>query len=364
MIATTTNSTKEVFFFTRVPVVDKYNFFEYISVMVDSGVTITEALASVQEKIKHEYFKKKIAELITYISSGDSFSKAMKKIPQVFESAEISIIEAGEITGTLVIALARLSEELKKSHNLKLKIKNALTYPAIIFLFLFIAVIIVLTYVIPAIQPLFDTSGVELPTATKALIATSEFISGNYLAIILFFITLVVLFSGYKSTPKGKASIESFLLSLPLIGTVYKNYLLASISGMLGSLIGSGINVIQSLSLVGKSSGSVIYESLFDDIIDDVSKGNKIVESMSKVDELGKYFPSDFLQMLSVGESTANLEKISEKINQQYLKEVDYSLSSLTKWVEPIAILVAGVFVVWFAFAILGAILKVTETVA
>ncbi|QFR38763.1 type II secretion system F family protein [Candidatus Gracilibacteria bacterium 28_42_T64] len=347
-----------------VSIVDKYNFYEYISVMLDGGVSISEALETIGDKINSVYFKQKIFEMRTYISSGDSFSKSMKKIPQVFTSAEISILEAGESTGTLVEALSKLSDDLKKVHDLRSKVKSAITYPTIIFLFLTLAIIIVLVYVIPAIMPLFETSDVELPGATKALVFTSNFLSTNYLLIILFCFAVYIFFTAYKNTNSGRQSIDHFLLGLPLVGSVYKNYILSNITATLGSLIGSGVSVVKTLTLVGKASNSHIYERLFEDIVLTVSHGEKIVDSMKKVDPEKIYFPADFLQMLYVGERTANLEKISRKINKQYEKEVEYSLANLTKWIEPLAILLAGAFVLWFAFAIFGAIMKITQTVS
>lgn len=350
--------------FNTVGLVDKYNFYEYISVMLDGGVTISETLDSVQTKIKNEFFRQKIKQLQTFVSSGDSFSKSMRKLPQVFEWSEISIIEAWEATGKLSASLASLSDNLRKNHELRQKVKNALTYPAIIFLFLLVSIIVVLTYVIPSITPLFETAEVELPAATQALIATSDFIRWNFLVLIFFFAVIGVFGMGYKNTEKGKANLDYFLLQLPLVGTVYKNYILSSLSSNLGSLIWSGVPVVKALTLTSKSLGNKVYQLILDDVITQVSWGNKIVDSMAKVDEKNQFFPPDFLQMLSVWEKTASLEKVSKKINQQYTREVSYSLENLTKWIEPIAILLAGIFVLWFAFAIFGAILKVTETVS
>jgi len=350
-------------FFKKVSLVEKFNFYEYLSVMLDGGVTISETLESVQTKIKNTYFKEKIRELETFVSSGDSFSKSMKKIPQVFSPAEISMIESGETTGKLSLALAHLSENLQKSYDLRSKIKGALTYPAIIFLFLILAVVIVLIYVIPAVSQLFETSDVALPLATRALVASSNFMIHQWAFILLFVATAGVLFYGYKNTPKGKANLDYFLLALPLAWKVYKNYILASLSTNLGSLISSWVSVVQSLSLTAKSLNNEVYESHLLAVMQKVSWGQKIVDSMQEVDPEHQIFPLDFLQMLSVWEKTASLDTVTKKITNQYTREVNYSLASLTKWIEPIAILIAGIFVLWFAFAIFGAILKVTQTV-
>jgi len=350
--------------FQKVSLVDKFNFYEYLSVMLDGGVTISETLDSVQTKIKNSYFKEKIKELETFVSSGDSFSKSMKKVPQVFSSAEVSMVESGEATGKLSLALGSLSENLRKSHDLRSKIKGALTYPAIIFAFLVLAVVIVLIYVIPAVSQLFETWEVALPLATRALVACSDFMVHNWAFAVLFVATVIVFFYWYKSTEKWQANIDYFLLGLPLVGKVYKNYLLASLSTNLWSLISSGVSVVQSLSLTAKSLNNAVYESHILAVMEKVSAGQKIVDSMQEVDSTHQLFPLDFLQMLSVWEKTASLDTVTKKLTKQYTREVDYSLANLTKWIEPIAILVAWVFVLWFAFAIFGAILKVTQTIS
>lgn len=349
--------------FRKVSLVDKFNFFEYLAVMWDGWVTISESLESVQVKIKNTYFREKIKELKTYVSSWDSFSKSMKKVPQVFSWAEISMVESGEATGKLSQSLWYLSDNLRKSHDLRSKIKWALTYPAIIFLFLLLAVIIILTYVIPAVSQLFETSEVALPIATIALIATSNFVIFNWPYILLFLASCIVFYYWYKNTEKGRANIDYFLLGLPLVWRVYKNYILSSFSTNLWSLVASWVSIVTSLSLCAKSLNNKVYEIHLSEVAGKVSSWKKIVESLEEVDPKHDFFPLDFLQMLSVWEKTASLETVSQKLSNQYTREVNYSLASLTKWIEPMAILVAWVFVLWFAFAIFGAILKVTQAV-
>ena len=356
-------SNNEIILFKKVSLVDKYNFYEYLSVMLDWGVSVTETLVSVESKIVSPYFKLKIKELISFISSWDSFSKSMKKIPDVFSSWEISIVESWETTGELSVSLLKLSEDLKKVHNLRNKIKWSLTYPIIVFLFLLLSLIIVLTFVIPEIKPLFETSDIELPVSTQMLISTSDFVINNFIAIFLSVVTFIVFIIWYANTRSWRKSIDNFLFWLPLIWKVYKNYILSNISSTLGNLVWSWVNVIKTLTLVWKSTNNSIYEWLFEEIIVRVSSWDKIVKAMEAVDPDKIYFPADFLQMLSVWERTANLESISKKLNAQYNKEVEYSLSNLTKWIEPLAIMLASVFVLWFAYAILWAILKITNSV-
>ena len=350
-------------FFKKVWDKDKYNFYEFLSVMLNSGVWMGEALGGSTEKLDNVFFKQKINEILVFISSWDSLSKAMKKNPQIFSKHEISIVEAGETTWTLDKALASLAISLKKSDALKKKIKGSLTYPIIIFLFLIAAIIIVLTYVIPALMPLFENSDQQLPWATRALVATSDFLQNNYLILIFLLFAFIVFIIWYKSTETWKARLDNLWLSLPLIWPVYRNYIISNIASTMGNLIGAWVWMLKVLKLVWKSSGSFVYEKLFEEIISKVESGNKIVDSMREVDKEKFYFPNSYLQMLSVWERTANMKDINEKIVDQYTREVDYSLSNLTKWIEPIAIVFAAWFVLWFAFAVFGAILQVTQTI-
>lgn len=354
---------QDFFLFKKVSVVEKYNFYEYLGVLIDWWVNISEAIISTGQKIRNPFFKQKIEELSMFVQSGDPLSKSMKKIPQIFDNGEITIIEAGEQTWTLTSSLFKLSEELKKMYALKQKVKAALTYPMIIFIFLLLSVVIVLAYVIPAIRPLFENANVELPFATKALVATSDFIRHDFIYLIVLAIWGILFFTGWKNTEKGKMSIDSFLLNFLLIGTVYRNYIVSIIASNLWTLIGSWVNVIKALNLVGRIPKNAIYEALFIAVVERVAKGYRITDAMKEVDPNGYFFPHDFIQMLGVGEKTATLEKVCGKINDQYIREVDYSLANLTKWIEPLAILFAAIFVLWFAFAIFWAILKLTQTV-
>ena len=259
----------------------------------------------------------------------------------------------------------KLSDDLKKIYDLRKKIKGSLTYPIIIFLFIFLAIAIVMTYVVPAIKPLFQDSGTELPIATQTLIASSDFVINNYPLIFLVIITVIFGIMFYFNwTNSWKFALEKMILWTPLIWKVYKNYILANIASTLWNLVWSWVSIVKSLDLTWKATNSVTYERLFEQIKEKVSLWNWIVKSMEEVDLEKNYFPSDYLQMLSVWERTANLEEISKKLNRQYEKEVDYSLANLTKWIEPIAILFAWIFVLWFVFGIFSAIIKVTDTIS
>jgi type II secretory pathway component PulF len=357
------NFEKEFFIFKKVSLLDKFNFYEYLSIMLDGWVTIVWALESVIPKLKNPFFKQRVKDLIIYISSWDSLNKAMKKLPDVFSQSESSIVEAWEKSWTLYDSLSSMAIEFKKLHELKSNIKSSLTYPFIIILFLIWAVVVVMTYVVPSLVPLIEEAWVEKPFATTALIATSNFFVNNYIFLILVLIFSWFLFYSFSMSENWKRMIDSTLLKLPLVGDVYRNYIVASSASILWNLLNSWVQIMKALTLVWKSTNNLVYEDLFSDISVKVWSWKKLVDSIVETDPDNKYFPSDFVQLLTVWERTATIHLVCKKLNEQYTREVNYSLANLTKWIEPIAILVAWVFVLWFAFAIFWAILKLTQTI-
>ncbi|MBP8017192.1 type II secretion system F family protein [Candidatus Gracilibacteria bacterium] len=357
------NRDMQIYFWHKITTKDRALFYEHLSNLVDGGVTVTKAVRSFLEKTKNPKLASEVNNLLIFIDSGDSFSIAMKKMPFVFDKKELALIEAGESSGTIQRSFATLAKQLREQDELKTKVKGALTYPLIIMLFLLIAVIVIMAYVIPKIRPLFELSGTELPFATQTLIYVSDFMTNHFLAIIFVFAILIVSFKIYIKTETGRTFLDKFYLEIPLLGTVYRNYIISQISSNLGVLIGAGIPIIKTLYLSGESSNNAIYIEAINIVAKKVESGKKITVSIEEVDPEHKYFLSDFVQLISAGEKTSSMNKVCEKISAQYTREVDSSLSVLIKWIEPIAIFIAGIFVLWFAFAIFSAVLKITETV-
>ena len=205
---------KQYYIFKTVSLIDKFNFYEYLAIMLDWWITITQALESVAQKVKNQYFKEKISELNLFISSWDSLNKAMRKLPDVFNQSEFSLVEAWEKSWTLVTTLWSMAWEFRKLHELRQTVKGSLTYPFIIILFLIVAVMVVMTYVVPSIIPLIDEAWVEKPFATVALIATSNFISNNIFLILFTIILVAFWIYSFKSSDAWKRFFDNLFLKL------------------------------------------------------------------------------------------------------------------------------------------------------
>ncbi len=285
----------------------------------------------------------------------------MRKLPNYFYDQEIAIIESGEQTGMLQSAFLSISKDLRMQEELRNKITAAMTYPVIIMIFLAIAFGIVMIYVIPQLLPILASTPSELPWSTKSLIATSDFLRNHIVALFVLLFAGGFLFIGYIRTEYGRTWWDRVKVSFPLIGTVYKNYLIARSMSTFHLLTSSGVSIVRTLQLTGASSGNRVLESLFRVVSDDVSHGTKISASMRLQDVDGYFFTPDILQMVESAEKTSTISTVTDKIAIQYRREVDIALGTMVKFIEPVALLIAGVFVLWFAISIFSAIMQVVS---
>lgn len=287
----------------------------------------------------------------------------MKKMPSLFLPREIAVIEAGEQSGTLQRSFQCLGQDLREEIELQSRVVGSLTYPFIIVLFLAGAVLVIMTYVIPKLEPMFVNANVALPLATQLLINSSHFVGSHFLFIIALLVAALFFYRAYARS-YGKHTVDTLKLRIPLTGDIWRSFLLARYASTLALLLGSGIPIIRALRLTGQSTNNLIIEELNEQIIKKVEEGKKIAETMEEIDPGHEIFEADFVQLIGAGERTSTINKVASKIASQYRRSVEHSLSILIRFVEPAAILIAGFFVLWFAFAIFSAVLSLNETVA
>lgn len=208
-------------------------------------------------------------------------------------------MESGEQSGTLQKSFASIAADLRAREEIRMKLKAALTYPVVIMLFLMVAVLVVMTYVVPKLVPLFQTSGTELPAVTAALMDTSNFVRNHFVLIVVFAVAAVFGFRGWISTYSGRYAFDLYALRAPLVGTLYRNYLIVRISSMLSLLIGAGIPIIKTLRLTGESTGNLVFEEKIAEVASKVEMGKKLAESLAEVDPEFRVFTRDFVQIVS-----------------------------------------------------------------
>ena len=347
------------FFTQNIPLKDKILFYESIANLLDGWVTLLSALRGFSTRLTPWALKEAVENTVFFIEGGDLLNVAMRKIPNFYDDKEIAIIESGEQTGMMRDTFDAIAKELRMQEELRRKVVGALTYPFIILIFLGLALVVVMVYVIPQIMPIITEMTTELPWSTKSLVWVSEFMKNNIVLLVLFVFAFGLLFLGYTRTEQGKRFVDTQKLFLPLIGRMYRSYLVVQVMSTFHLLLSSGVSIIKALRLTGSSSWNKVVAGLYNSIAESVSRGQKLAESLQSSDPQGIIFSPDILQMIESAEKTSTIHEVSGKISEQYRREVDAALAVLVKFIEPAALLLAGVFVMWFAVAIFSAIMQV-----
>ncbi|MBP9779717.1 type II secretion system F family protein, partial [Candidatus Gracilibacteria bacterium] len=266
---------------------------------------------------------------------------------------------SGEQTGMMGKTFAAIAREMRMQEDLRRKVYGALAYPFIIFLFLLLAIAVVMIYVIPQIMPMITEMTTDIPWTTASLIWVSNFMKDNIFYIIGFLVAWALIFYAYVSTPNGRKWIDTVKMQFPIVGKVYKNYMVVQVMDTFGLLMSSGVSILRSLKLTGSSSGNAVIILMFESISKEITAGKRVSEGFKSCDPYKIVFTSDILQMIESAEKTSTVDATVLKIGEQYRREVDSSLAVLVKFVEPAALLGAGIFVLWFAVAIFSAIMQV-----
>lgn len=348
---------------TKIGLKEKAYFFHLLAVMVDAGIPVLQALGVLSSKTENRRFQRIINTLKYSTSTGNSLSDSMARFPDVFTDSELGVIKAGEAVGNLNKMLFRLSEQTEKAHELQIKLVTAATYPMVILSVLIGIATAMLIWIIPTLTDLLVDGGLsedQFPFATKALLAISHFITGYWWAIILIGIILFGLYKVYDKTEVGRFQIDYFKLRIPIVGNLVRKVLVLRFVSMLGILMEAGLPVIKTLQIIGYSMNSAPYEIKTLEVIKKVQAGEKISTNLMTSPFL---FPETVTQMLNIGESTAAVGTISEKIANHYDREIDHSLRRLTSIFEPIMILIVGIVVAMLALAILMPIFDLTSVV-
>lgn len=349
-------------FLKRISAKDKVLFYESVANLLDGGVTLLAAFKGFASRLPIWPLKDAVENTIFFVESGDQLNTAMRKLPHFYTEKEIAIIEAGEQTGMLKDTFMAIAKELRTSQELRSKVMGALTYPMVIMIFLVLAVVVIMVYVIPQIMPVIVEMAVELPLSTKSLMMVSDFFRNNIAMIFGFFVAAVLIFRGFVVTDTGKMWFDRFKIYNIVSGKVYKDYIIVQVMGTFNLLSSSGVSVVRALRLTGASAGNSFVSSVYNLIADEVSKWRKISEAMIDIDKDGKIFTPDILQLIESAEKTSTVHQTTAKISDQYRRELDASLAMMVKFIEPVALLAAGVFVTWFALAIFGVVMQITQS--
>jgi type IV pilus assembly protein PilC len=262
----------------------------------------------------------------------------MRKHPNVFNDLFVNLVAAGEVGGILDTILQRLATFIEKAEELKSKIKGALTYPIVVIAIAFIVIAVILIFVIPVFQDMFASFGQALPVPTQIVVNMSDFMKGNIIYIIIAIFAVSFIFKQYRKSKGGRRTTDDIALKLPVFGDLLKKTAVARFTRTLGTMMQSGVPILDSLEIVAKTAGNVIIEEIIYEVRSSIAEGQTIAEPLSEND----VFPGMVIQMISVGEATGALDTMLEKIADFYDKEVDAAVEALTSMLEPLLMLFLG----------------------
>jgi type IV pilus assembly protein PilC len=316
-------------------------FSRQLATLVSAGVPIVQGLNILLEQVQNPVFRNVINGVRTDIESGIAIADALKKHPIAFSELYVSMIRAGETGGVLDTILERLSSYLEAAEELRSKVKGAMVYPIVICGVAGSVTIFLLVAVIPTFKTVFASFGSELPLPTQVLLAISDFLRHNFMYLLVVPIGLWVGLKQWAKTDAGSRIIDGNLLKIPVFGDMLKKVSVAKFTRTLGTLIKSGVPILQALDTVAKTAGNRIVEGAIQMARESIREGEKIADPLRE----SGVFPPMVIQMISVGEETGNLETMLNKIADFYDQEVDTAVKAATSLIEPIIICVMGVVI-------------------
>ncbi len=313
-------------------------FTRQFSTMIDAGLPLVQGITILSEQMENKTFKKILTEVVKDVEGGASLAESLGKHPDVFDDLFVNLVAAGEVGGILDTILQRLAAYIEKLEKLKGQIKSAMTYPIVVVAIAIIVISVILIFVIPVFEAMFADFGSALPIPTQVVVDLSRFVKGNFHYILGAVFVFLFLFKKYKKTESGKKNIDALSLKLPIFGPLLKKVAIARFSRTLGTMISSGVPILNGLEIVAKTSGNAVLEEVIYEVRSSIAEGQTIAEPLSEND----IFPSMVVQMISVGETTGALDTMLEKIADFYDDEVDAAVDALTSMLEPILVVFLG----------------------
>ncbi len=340
--------TKDLVIFTR-----------QFATMIDSGLPLVQCLDILSSQQEKPAFKQILLKVKESVESGSTFADALAKHPKAFDELYVNLVAAGEIGGILDTILNRLAAYIEKAMKLKKQIKGAMVYPTTIMSIAVIVVGVILVFVIPTFAKMFADFGGELPAPTKFVIALSNFLLKYIIVIIAVIFGAFWGFKKFYATPAGRKKIDALALKAPIAGPLIRKVAVAKFTRTLGTMVSSGVPIMDGLEIVAKTAGNKIVEEAIYGVRQAISEGKTMAEPLEKCG----VFPPMVVQMISVGEATGAMDAMLNKIADFYDDEVDDAVSAMTAMMEPMLMVFLGTTVGGLVIAMYLPIFKLAGTV-
>jgi type IV pilus assembly protein PilC len=314
-------------------------FTRQFSTMIDAGLPLVQALEILSTQVENKNFGKTISQVKVEVEAGSTYADALRKHPRVFTELYVNMVAAGEAGGILDTILNRLAAYIEKAMKLKKKVKGAMVYPAVVTSIAVLVIAVIMIFVVPTFSKMFSTLGGTLPLPTRIVIGTSHFIAGIGGLLTAGAITGIIVFIvQFRRTEKGQRITDRILLKLPIFGPLLNKVAVAKFTRTLGTLVSSGVPILDGLEITAKTSGNKVIEDSIMEVRKGVVGGKTLAEPITKA----KVFPPMVTHMIAVGESTGALDAMLGKIADFYDDEVDAAVSNLTAMMEPMLMVFLG----------------------
>lgn len=316
-------------------------FARQFATMIDAGLPLVQCMGILQSQAENPTMKDALRKITADVEAGSTLSEAMAKHRNIFNPLFINMVAAGEVGGILDEVLLRVSTYMEKADALKRKIKGAMMYPIVVLTVALGATAVLMIVVIPNFVGMFESANVPLPMPTKVVIDLSKFLQHNILWIIIGLVGGFMLYKRYYATDKGEETIDNIKLKLPIFGDLVRKSAVARFSRTLGTLLSSGVSILEALEITARTAGNRIIQDALLGARASIGGGETITAPL----EEAEVFPPMVMQMVNVGEQTGELDKMLGKIADYYDDEVDAAVDALTSIIEPLIIVYLGVVI-------------------
>lgn len=334
-----------------VKIIDKINLARNLGSMLDAGLPLSRALSVLERQSKRKGLRAVLADIIIEIDKGNTFADSLARHSKIFPQLFISMVYAGEQSGTLSQSLKAVGTQMDSTYKLERRIRGALMYPAVIVFAMVIIAILMFIFVIPTLLSTFTELNVTLPATTQFILNISNIIQNHGIWIIIAFISIAIFFSWWSRRFSGKKVIHSALLKSPLIGSLVQEVNAARTARTLSSLLSSGVDVVESVNITSAVVQNVHFKAVLDKAKQAIGRG----DLMSKVfSESGNLYPAFFVEMMSVGEETGKMSEMLLGVAVYYENDVEQKTKDMSTVIEPFLMIVIGTAVGFFAVAMIS----------
>jgi type IV pilus assembly protein PilC len=328
-----------------------------LAIMVETGITLSTALDGILDQEPNPIFRRMLRSLKEDVEGGHDFSTALARYPKYFDKTYISLVKASEATGTMGEMLDRIATYLRKESDTRGKVRAAMAYPTVMMVLATGVTIFLLTYILPKFMPLFKSRGTKLPKPTVIMMAVSDALLHYWYLWLLAIVAAVVGFFYGRRTEAGRKILDWIKINTPIVGPMFRKVAISRSIRTLGTLLSSGVPIMEAIRLAGAVSSNHYYEQLWTKVLGEVSGGKRICEILRG----NPLFPRVLVQMIAAGEDTGKLDEVLERVSTYYDREVETTLKATTSLIEPLMISVMGIVVGTIGLALMLPIFSLSK---